>query len=202
MAQIIQATWAKAGIELEIMPGDNKQTLTKYRARTHDIYIGRWGPDYQDPHTNADTFACNPDNSDEAQLTGKLAWRNAWDIPEMTAETEAAVLEQDPDKRAADVSRRSSASTSRPRPSSSCSRTSRWSPSAPTSQGMIWGPSFDDNKYWKGTRASRPAHGRSDGLTARPGNVVHGGGSARTGEVFWGEGDELPGRCSWSAAWR
>ena len=60
MAQAIQATWAEAGINLEIIPGDNKQTLTKYRARTHDIYIGRWGPDYQDPHTNADTFRQQP----------------------------------------------------------------------------------------------------------------------------------------------
>lgn len=50
MAQSIQATWSQAGINLEIIPGDNKQTLTKYRARQHDIYIGRWGPDYQDPH--------------------------------------------------------------------------------------------------------------------------------------------------------
>ena len=85
MAQVIQANWAEAGIALEILPGDNKQTLTKYRARTHDIYIGRWGPDYQDPHTNADSFASNPDNADGAPFAGKLAWRNAWDIPEMTA---------------------------------------------------------------------------------------------------------------------
>ena len=103
IAQVLQANWAEAGIELEILPGDNKQTLTKYRARTHDIYIGRWGPDYQDPHTNADTFASNPDNSDGATYSGKLAWRNAWDIPEMTAKTEAAVLERDPAKARRDV---------------------------------------------------------------------------------------------------
>jgi peptide/nickel transport system substrate-binding protein len=99
MAQAIQQTFAQAGIELEIIPGDGKQTLTKYRARNHDIYIGRWGPDYQDPHTNADTFARNPDNADEAQ-SKPLAWRNAWDIPEMTKKADAAVLERDADKRA------------------------------------------------------------------------------------------------------
>src|SRR3546814_13190193 len=65
IAQAIQQTFALAGVKMEIIPGDGKQTLTKYRARNHDIYIGRWGPDYQDPHTNADTFARNPDNSDE-----------------------------------------------------------------------------------------------------------------------------------------
>lgn len=99
IAQAIQQTLAQAGIELEIIPGDGQQTLTKYRARNHDIYIGRWGPDYQDPHTNADTFARNPDNGDDAAAK-PLAWRNAWDIPELSKEVDAAVLERDADKRA------------------------------------------------------------------------------------------------------
>ncbi|MCB2053055.1 MAG: ABC transporter substrate-binding protein [Geminicoccaceae bacterium] len=99
MAEAIQQTMAQAGIQMELIPGDGQQTLTKYRARNHDIYIGRWGPDYQDPHTNADTFARNPDNSDDA-ASKPLAWRNAWDIPEMTAEADAAVLESDAKKRA------------------------------------------------------------------------------------------------------
>lgn len=99
MAQAIQPTFAMAGIELELIPGDGKQTLTKYRARQHDIYIGRWGPDYQDPHTNADTFARNPDNSDDAK-SKPLAWRNAWAIPEMTKKADAAIMERDAAKRA------------------------------------------------------------------------------------------------------
>ena len=41
--------WAQAGIKLEIIPGDGKQTLTKYRARTHDIYIGQLGPGLSGP---------------------------------------------------------------------------------------------------------------------------------------------------------
>ena len=99
IAQAIQQTMADAGITLELIPGDGQQTLTKYRARNHDIYIGRWGPDYQDPHTNADTFARNPDNSDDAEFK-PLAWRNSWEIPEMTAMADAAVLESDPEVRA------------------------------------------------------------------------------------------------------
>lgn len=99
MALAIQATLAQANIKLEIIPGEGKQTLTKYRARNHDIYIGRWGPDYMDPHTNAETFGRNPDNSDEGK-TKTLAWRNAWDIPEISQRTEAAVLEKDTQKRA------------------------------------------------------------------------------------------------------
>jgi len=99
MGQAIQQTMALAGITMELIPGDGQQTLTKYRARNHDIYIGRWGPDYQDPHTNADTFARNPDNSDDA-ASKPLAWRNAWDIPDMTKKADAAVLEADADARA------------------------------------------------------------------------------------------------------
>ncbi len=99
MAQAIQQTMGQAGIDLELIPGDGKQTLTKYRARNHDIYIGRWGPDFQDPHTNASTFAYNPDNSDDA-TSKPLAWRNAWDIPELTQMTIDAMLERDAQKRA------------------------------------------------------------------------------------------------------
>lgn len=99
MAQAIQSTFALGGVKLEIIPMDGKQALTKYRARNHEIYIGRWGPDYQDPHTNADTFAKNVDNADDAKAK-PLAWRNAWDIPEMSKKTDAAVKESDPEKRA------------------------------------------------------------------------------------------------------
>ena len=100
MAEAMQQTLKRGGIELEIIPGDGKQTLTKYRARTHDIYIGTWGADYWDPHTNADTFARNPDNADDAK-TKPLAWRNAWAIPELTKKSDAAVLERDGAKRKA-----------------------------------------------------------------------------------------------------
>ncbi len=51
-------------------------------------------------NTNAGTFAYNPDNSDEANATGLLAWRNAWDTGGLTAKVEAAVVENDRDVRA------------------------------------------------------------------------------------------------------
>ena len=99
IAQTLQNTFAQAGITLEITVGTGKQILTRYRARELDMYIGAWGPDYPDPQTNAGTFAFNPDNSDEAQATGLLAYRNAWDPGELNAMTEAAVIEGDVDKR-------------------------------------------------------------------------------------------------------
>jgi peptide/nickel transport system substrate-binding protein len=35
---------AKAGVKVEIIPGDGKQTLTKYRARNHDHLHRQLGP--------------------------------------------------------------------------------------------------------------------------------------------------------------
>jgi peptide/nickel transport system substrate-binding protein len=100
VAQAIQASWAKAGVKLELIPGDGKQVITKYRARNHDVMINEWGPDYQDPHSNAETFAMNIDNTD-ATKSKTLAWRNSWDIPDMTKQTAAAVKERDAKKREA-----------------------------------------------------------------------------------------------------
>ena len=145
MAQSIQATFAQAGIELEIIPGDGKQTLTKYRARNHDIYIGRWGPDYQDPHTNADTFARNPDNSDDAK-SKPLAWRNAWDIPEMTAKADAAVLESDATKRA-EMYQELQREHQQTSPFVIFLQETEVAAERVDTKGFVIGPAFDDNRY-------------------------------------------------------
>ncbi|MDQ0513233.1 peptide/nickel transport system substrate-binding protein [Angulomicrobium amanitiforme] len=100
IAEAFQQTASQAGIKISILPGDGKQTLTKYRARNHDIYIGQWGSDYWDPNSNAETFTANPNNADDATFK-TLAWRNAWDVPDLTAKTKAALLEKDGAKRAA-----------------------------------------------------------------------------------------------------
>ena len=95
IAQALQASLGQVGIELDIRPSDGKQVLTKYRARRHDIYMGYWGPDYLDPHSNAAAFASNPDNMEDAEQK-TLAWRNNWIIPQLTEETDRAVLIHDP----------------------------------------------------------------------------------------------------------
>lgn len=101
VAQALQASMAEAGLTLEIQQMTGAQVLDAYRARDVPIFLGEWGPDYSDPNTNAATFAYNPDNSDEAQATGLLAWRNAYAVPQaMNEATVAATLEQDADKRA------------------------------------------------------------------------------------------------------
>jgi peptide/nickel transport system substrate-binding protein len=98
MAQSIQSTMAQGGIKVTILPSEQKTLLTRYRARQHQMLLVYWGPDYMDPHTNADSFARNTDNSDNPK-NKPLAWRNAWDIPEISKLTDAAVRERDTAKR-------------------------------------------------------------------------------------------------------
>ncbi len=100
IAQSLQNTFGQAGVRVSITQGTGKQILGRYRARDFQVYVGEWGPDYPDPHTNADTFANNPDNRDEAKLIGKVAWRNSYAAKDLTTLTDLAVQESDREKRA------------------------------------------------------------------------------------------------------
>ncbi len=99
VAQSIQINLNKLGVKAKIVLSDGKTLWPKYRARRHHLIVARWGPDYSDPHSNADAFAHNPDNREAAKLTGKLTWRNAWDASIVTPMTEQAAKETDLDKR-------------------------------------------------------------------------------------------------------
>ena len=45
MAQSIQQTMAQAGIKVSILPAEQKQIFTKYRARQHQMVLLYWSPD-------------------------------------------------------------------------------------------------------------------------------------------------------------
>lgn len=94
MAQSLQASFAKAGVKLEILPSVGSQFYSRIRSHGHEMAIAFWIPDYFDPHSNASAFAMNKDDGSKT-----IAWRNGWEIPELTARTEAAVQEKDPAKR-------------------------------------------------------------------------------------------------------
>ena len=74
ITEALQQSLRQVGIMLEVLPGDGKQTLTRYRARQHDLYLGSWGMDYWDPHTNADAFARNVDNVEASGQALALKW--------------------------------------------------------------------------------------------------------------------------------
>ena len=100
IAQSIQQTFGQAGIKVTIAPAELKSVLGTYRSRKHQLLLVNWGPDYFDPHTNADSFARNTDNSDKP-ATKPLAWRSSWYIPEISKETADAAKELDTAKRVA-----------------------------------------------------------------------------------------------------
>ncbi len=101
MAQSVQSTFAQGGIKVNIVSAEMAPMLTKYRARQHQALMVYWGPDYMDPHTNADGFITNNDNSDDAAQK-PLAWRNSWQDEDMNAAVAAAASERDEDTRKQD----------------------------------------------------------------------------------------------------
>ena len=101
IAQSVQQTMAMAGIKIDIVSVEQRQALTRMRARNYELIAIRWGPDYLDPHTNAHTFAYNIDNSDNAKEK-PVAWRASWAVPDaINKAQDAAAQERDTGKREA-----------------------------------------------------------------------------------------------------
>ncbi len=150
IAQALQASFAQAGVTLELIPGDARQVLTKQRARNHDVYIGRWGPDYEDPDSNAGTFAINTDNGDNP-ASKTTAWANGWQDAALTAEAQQAVLERDSAKRAqiyAELQRRHQQVS----PFAFMFQLSEVIASRKTVEGLTWSATYDRNQYWTGRK--------------------------------------------------
>ena len=101
MAQSVQQTMGQAGIKLKLVQVELKQVLNIFRARKQQLVLNYWAPDYFDPHSNADTFAHNDDDSDTPKIK-PLAWRTHWYVPELTKQTLAAAKEIDTEKRKAE----------------------------------------------------------------------------------------------------
>ncbi|WDR05883.1 ABC transporter substrate-binding protein [Devosia rhodophyticola] len=98
-AQAVQATMSQAGINLDLQVVDGQQWLDRYRSHDLDIWVGLWGPDYPDPHSNVKAFTVN--TKDTPDGSEGLADRFGWDAGKLSAEAMAAVREQDTDKRRA-----------------------------------------------------------------------------------------------------
>ncbi|WP_338570903.1 ABC transporter substrate-binding protein [Erwinia billingiae] len=94
VAQALQASFAKADIQIAIKPVAEAELWAKMRSRNFQSIFIYWGADYVDPNTNASTFAYNVPNGPKT-----LAWRVGWSIPRLSAETKAAAAESDVKKR-------------------------------------------------------------------------------------------------------
>ncbi|MCW1876175.1 ABC transporter substrate-binding protein [Erwinia sp. INIA-01] len=94
IAQALQASFAKGGVKVEVLPGISSEVATRVKAHQYEATLNAWGADYFDPNTNAAAFAYNPEDGSKT-----LAWRSNWHIPELSKQTLAATAESDPAKR-------------------------------------------------------------------------------------------------------
>jgi peptide/nickel transport system substrate-binding protein len=98
IAQAVQADLAAVGIKVSLLPGEQKQVITKTRARQHQLAVLVWGSDYFDPNSNAQAFCENPDDSDQSKLK-ILAWRSHYRSGDLTTASQSAAKELDDKKR-------------------------------------------------------------------------------------------------------
>ncbi len=91
IAQSLQATCGAAGIRIEIHPALIGEVYTRVRTRTEQAVWLYWIPDYSDAHSTASAFALNREDGSTS-----IAWRAGWHIPQLSAQTLAAVQESDP----------------------------------------------------------------------------------------------------------
>ena len=97
IAQSLQSSFAQGGVTINIEPVVASELYGKLRSRTYEAAALYWFPDYFDANSNAAAFALG--RGDDGPHT--VAWRAGWNIPELSDKTHAAVVEQDPAKRAA-----------------------------------------------------------------------------------------------------
>lgn len=98
IAQAVQADLAAIGIKVKLVAGECRQVIAKTRARNHELAMLRWGADYMDPHSNAQTFCMNTDNTDAA-TDRTVAWRSVWQDEDLTKRAAANLREPDADRR-------------------------------------------------------------------------------------------------------
>ncbi len=96
VAQALQASFAKADVQIELQPVAESELWSKMRGRDFQSIFIYWGADYVDPNTNASAFAYNVPGGSKT-----LAWRVGWEIPELSAQTRTAAGESDASQRRA-----------------------------------------------------------------------------------------------------
>ena len=93
----IQSTLAEAGINAEIITGTGNQVYGPMRERDFELIVGRGGGGQEPhPHSNMQSLVINPDNADDAGLSGLIGWRTSFYNEELNALALEALAERDP----------------------------------------------------------------------------------------------------------
>jgi len=85
LAAKLQSDLAQVGLRLNVKQSD--RLLDTYRARQHELAMTVWVPDFPDPDANITPFVDAAAHS--------LAWRNAWESPELADLVRQAARAQD-----------------------------------------------------------------------------------------------------------
>jgi peptide/nickel transport system substrate-binding protein len=93
VAQVLQNSLVQVGIKVKLNKLIAAQLWPKYRAQKHELILARWGPDYIDPHTNAQPFA--------DYQAKQLCWRNVFYNDKTSSLIQAAGVEMNDAKRIA-----------------------------------------------------------------------------------------------------
>ena len=97
IATAIQSTLAQAGINAEIVTGTGNQVYGPMRERDFEMIVGRGGGGQEPhPHSNMQSLVINPDNSDDAGLSGLIGWRTSFYNEELNDLAMQALVERDP----------------------------------------------------------------------------------------------------------
>ena len=93
LAAKVQDDLQKVGLKINIKQIQQSELLNTYRAQKGQMVLINWGPDFPDPDGNVTPFT--------SYAAKSIAWRNAWDAPDIAKLAKDAALEQDTTKRAA-----------------------------------------------------------------------------------------------------
>jgi peptide/nickel transport system substrate-binding protein len=92
IAAKVQNDVGQIGLKLTIKQIQQSELLNIYRAQKGQLVLINWGPDFPDPDGNVTPFT----NYDAKSI----AWRNAWEAPDIAKLGQQAALEADATKRA------------------------------------------------------------------------------------------------------
>lgn len=99
-ATAIQSTLAQAGIKARIVTGTGNQVYGPMRERRFEMIVGRGGGGSEPhPHSNLRALVINPNNADDAGLSGVIGWRTAYQSEEQNRLANEALLAPDVETR-------------------------------------------------------------------------------------------------------
>lgn len=93
LAVALQGSLARGGIRVSILTGGGEQVYGPMRERKFDMVVGRSGGQISHPDGDLRSLVFNPDNSDDARLTGLQSWRVSYQDTDLNDRIEAALLE-------------------------------------------------------------------------------------------------------------